>query len=286
MPFRLVSFLLLMAASVVHAQDKYLLPERFVLKPGETVLIGLHSGDFFPGSEYSIPPEKLVRGRLSTGGTVRQWKDEGERTVATITAPARAGSFSVGVETAPEARELEADDFEAYLADEGANDTLLWRSRQGEARRTGRELIRRSAKTLLSVEKPGPGFDRPLGHPLEIVPLKNAAALEPGDALTVRVLFRGAPLRGALINVRWVYADGRMGSLAAGPTDVRGLATLRIEAAGRWKLHTLRLVRRLDRREADWDTYTASLTFETGGMRGPGAAKRTGCQARPLSVAD
>lgn len=264
MPFRLASSVLLIAASFVQAQDTYLLPERFLLKPGESLSVGLHSGDFFPGSEYSIPPEKLVRGRLSTGGTVRQWVDEGERTVTTIGAPLRTGSFYVGVETAAEPRELEADDFEAYLADEGANETLLWRSRHGEARRTGRELIRRAAKTLLTVEKPGPGFDRPLGHPLEIVPLQNPPALEPGDALTVRVLFRGAPLRGVLINVRWIYADGRMGSLAAGPTDARGLATLRIEAAGRWKLHTLRLVRRLDRREADWDTYTASLTFETG----------------------
>lgn len=273
MPRLLVPFLLIYAASSVQAQDTYLLPERFVLKPGEAFGVGLHSGDFFPGSEYSIPPEKLVRGRLSTGGTVRLWEEEGERTVTTLAAPLRVGSFYVGVEIAPEARELEAGDFEAYLADEGANETLLWRSQHGEARKTGRELIRRSAKTLLTVEKPGPGFDRPLGHPLEIVPLKNPAALEPGDALPVRVLFRGAPLRGVLINVRWIYADGRMGSLAAGPTDARGLAAVRIEAVGRWKLHALRLVRRLDRREADWDTYSASLTFETGGLREPVAAK-------------
>lgn len=264
MSFRPATFLLVFAASCVQAQDMYLLPEHFVLRPGESFSVGLHSGDFFPDSEYSIPPANLIRGRLSTGGSVGQWEDEGERTVATIAAPLRTGSFCLGVETAPAARELEADDFEAYLADEGANETLLWRSQHGEARRPGRELIRRAAKTLLSVEKPGPGCDRPLGHPLEIVPLQNPAALGPGDALTVRVLFRGAPLRGALINVRWIYADGRMGSLAAGPTDGRGMASLRIEAAGRWKLHTLRLVRRLDRREADWDTYTASLTFETG----------------------
>lgn len=265
MRFRLSFLFLVIAASILKAQDFYLLPERFVLKPGERVVAGLHSGDLFPGSEYAAPPEKLVNGRLSTGAMVRQWREEGERTVTTATAPARPGPFYVAVESAPEARELEADDFEAYLADEGAAGTLLWRSQHGEARRTGRELIRRAAKALLTVQEPGPGFDRPLGHPLEIVPLQNPAAMQPGGALTLRVLFRGAPLRGAVVNARWMHADGRMGSLAAGPSDARGLVTLRIEAAGRWKLHTLRLVRRLDRREADWDTYSASLTFETGG---------------------
>lgn len=245
------------------AQDTYLLPERFVLDPGETCAIGLHSGDFFPASEYSVPPEKLARARLSTGASLGAWEDLGDRTAAVFTAPGRPGSYYAAVETLPIQRELEADDFDAYLADEGAGDIIEWRSRQGEARRPGRELIRKSAKALVTVGRPGPGFDRPLGHALEIVLLDDPATLNRGDALRVRILFRGAPLRGALINVRWLYEDGRMGSMAAGPTDARGLATIRLEAAGKWKLHTLRLVRRLDRSEADWDTYSASLTFAT-----------------------
>lgn len=255
---------LLTAASFVPAQDTYLLPERFQLQPGEACEIGVHSGDFFPASEFAVPPEQLLRARLSSGAPLRRWEEQGERTVTRFTAPSAPGTYYAAVETAPAARELEADDFEAYLADEGETAVIEWRSRQGEARRPGRELIRRSAKALITVGKPGPGFDRPVGHPLEIIPLQNPASLSPGDTLMIRVLFRGAPLRGALVNVRWLYADGRMGSLAAGPADTRGQAAIRIEARGRWKLHTLRLVRRLDRREADWDTYSASLTFENG----------------------
>jgi len=260
---RLPALFLLAAPLPCLAQDFYLLPERFVLKPGEEFELAIHNGDFFPGSEFSIPPEKLSRARLSTGVALRDWQDLGDRTVARLRAPAAKSSFYAAVETVPLARELEADDFEAYLADEGANDTLQWRSRQGETRRPGRESIRRSAKALLAVGEPGAGFDHPVGHPLEIVPLRNPALLKPGDELPVRVLFRGAALRGALINVRWLYGDGRMGSMAAGPTDARGQTVVIMEAAGQWKLHTLRLVRRLDRREADWDTYSASLTFTT-----------------------
>lgn len=257
------AIILLSAVPVLLAQDTYLLPERFHLELGESCGLALHNGDFFPASEFPIPPEKYARARLSTGAALRDWEDLGDRTATRIMAPTRPGSFYAAVETIAMPRELEADDFEPYLADEGAGDVIEWRSRQGEARRPGRELIRKSAKALLTAGKPGAGFDRPLGHALEIVPLDNPALLKPGDTLRLRVLFRGAPLRGALVNVRWLYEDGRMGSMAAGPTDARGLAVVRIEAAGKWKLHTLRLVRRLDRREADWDTYSASLTFAT-----------------------
>lgn len=39
------------------------------------------------------------------------------------------------------------------------------------------------------------GFDRVLGHPLELVPIKNPVApMGPGEALVVQVLFKGKPL--------------------------------------------------------------------------------------------
>lgn len=256
--------LFLLSLFPAPAQDLYLLPERFVLTPGAAGEVALHNGDFFPGSEFALAPERYLRARLSSGAALRVWEERGDSTVVAFKAPAVPGSFYALLETVAMPRELEADDFEAYLADEGATEINVWRSRQGEARRPGRELIRRSAKALLTAGAPGAGFDRPAGHPLEIIPLRNPATLKPGEELPVRILFRGAPLKGAQVNVRWVDAAGRMGSTAAGPTDARGQAVVRVEAAGRWKLHTLRLVRRLNRGEADWDTYSASLTFANG----------------------
>jgi uncharacterized GH25 family protein len=60
----------------------------------------------------------------------------------------------------------------------------------------------KSAKTLFvlssSLDKPGldhPGFDKPLGHPLEIVPEKNPVLpMGPGQEIRVRVLLKGQPL--------------------------------------------------------------------------------------------
>src|SRR5690606_30901828 len=55
-----------------------------------------------------------------------------------------------------------------------------------------------------SLDRPGldhPGFDRVLGHTLELVPLTNPVApLGPGQTLRVRLLFHGEPLPDATIS--------------------------------------------------------------------------------------
>ena len=66
----------------------------------------------------------------------------------------------------------------------------------------------RSAKTyfvvsdsLDRVAKDLPGYDRPLGHALELVPEANPAApMGPGIAIKVRLLFRGKPLAGTKVS--------------------------------------------------------------------------------------
>ena len=45
------------------------------------------------------------------------------------------------------------------------------------------------------------GFDKPLGHPLEIVPVTNPVApMGPGQAIKVQVLYRGKPMQDARVS--------------------------------------------------------------------------------------
>lgn len=65
----------------------------------------------------------------------------------------------------------------------------------------------KSAKTFFvastSLDKPSannPGFDKPLGHPLEIIPLVNPVTpMGPGTILKARLLYKGKPLAGEKI---------------------------------------------------------------------------------------
>lgn len=54
---------------------------------------------------------------------------------------------------------------------------------------------------LDDVPADNPGFDRVLGHPLEIVPTRHPVTpMGPGQPIAVRVLFRGKPLAGARVS--------------------------------------------------------------------------------------
>jgi len=51
------------------------------------------------------------------------------------------------------------------------------------------------SRSLDQVPPDNPGFDKPLGHPLELVPVANPVTpMGPGQAIRVRLLFKGQPL--------------------------------------------------------------------------------------------
>jgi uncharacterized GH25 family protein len=57
------------------------------------------------------------------------------------------------------------------------------------------------SKSLDRVSPDNPGFEKPLGHPLELVPDANPVTpMGPGQPLKVRLLFKGRPLGGAVVS--------------------------------------------------------------------------------------
>ena len=58
-----------------------------------------------------------------------------------------------------------------------------------------------ASKSLDKVPESNPGFDRVLGHPLELVPVSNPVTpMGPGTAIQVRLLYKGQPLAGARVS--------------------------------------------------------------------------------------
>jgi uncharacterized GH25 family protein len=57
------------------------------------------------------------------------------------------------------------------------------------------------SRSLDQVSQDNPGFDKPLGHPLELVPHANPVTpMGPGQAIQVRLLFKGQPLAGETVS--------------------------------------------------------------------------------------
>lgn len=55
---------------------------------------------------------------------------------------------------------------------------------------------------IVRVDQASEGYSMTMGHPLEIVPLKNPCGVRVGDQMTFRVLFQGKPIGGPDVLVR------------------------------------------------------------------------------------
>jgi uncharacterized GH25 family protein len=102
------------------------------------------------------------------------------------------------------------------------------------------------------VDARSPVAAEPLGDELEIVPVTDLSARRAGDKVTLKVLFRGQPVPGAVLAV---------GHRPIGETDHSGEVRIRLHAAGVESV-SASVRRPLATPEADALVLEASLTFE------------------------
>lgn len=246
------------------AHDLYLLPASFHTHKGATVALAFHNGDSFPESEAAPAIVRLKDAQLSGKAgvsTVRDLRVSGMETTGTAVAPGD-GSLWLTVRTVPNFIELAPDKFLPYLKEEGLDTVIGWRAGHGETKRPGRERYTKYAKALLQSGTPDDFYRHPVGFPIEIVPLTDPSAVRAGGSLPVQVLVDGKPAVDLQVEAAW-SSGGRSRTTIVGRTNADGGITIPIASAGKWRLHTLRMVRCAEPKVADWESYWASLTFET-----------------------
>ncbi len=248
----------------LSAHDLYLRPSTFRPAAGQTIRVEYHNGDSFPNSEVPVKVERLRDAQIWSASGVQPFANlriEGPVTVADVPAPNRPGTFILSSRTAPNFIELDARKFENYLRSERLGDVVAWRKQHGESTAPGREIYSKYVKAIGYTGAPSQGFDKPLGLALEFIPLSNPYELKAGQALRVRVLFRGQP-KTALAVEALQAVDGKVSRHDAGLTDSKGEIRVAVAGRGLWKLHTILMERRTDRKDADWESFWASLTFD------------------------
>jgi len=259
----------LAAPAVAPAHEYWLAPSRYIAPPRAAVELAALAGTGFRGDRKPFAPQHCVRLEARAARTLDLTRvaRAGDYTWARF-APSDAAGVLFAYESDFTPITLPATEFDRYLGLEGLDGPLAVRKRAADGS-AGRERFRRCAKAWLA------GGDAAratatVGLPLEIVPLAAPGA---GATLTVRVLWQGRPLAGAL--VRGWRAPLGDGGAPADPeqrdsvavawqvrTDARGQATARVAASGEWLLSVVHMVPSADRAEADWESTWASLTFE------------------------
>jgi uncharacterized GH25 family protein len=259
------SFLCLLLTTSLWAHDLYLLPDSFSVKPHASLQVAFHNGDSFPASEVSPLIERFQRAELraaSAVSPVRVIHVVGDKAVGDVDVPG-SGNLVLSVQTTPNLLELPADEFSAYLKEEGLTKVIEWRAAHHEESKPSRERYSKYAKSLLVAGGPNGFAQHPIGQTLEIVPLRNPYKIRPNEKFAVQVLFRGRPAADLQLESSW--ADGQnKKTVVVGRTDKNGRIEVQLASNGLWRLHSVLMERCSDTAAADWESYWASLTFQIG----------------------
>lgn len=252
---------LALTATTAAAHDFWIAPSSFRPDAGSALSLRLRVGDDRDGDPVPRNP-KLIERFLLAG-------PDGEQAVdgppgadpAGYVRLGGPGLYLVGYQSGRSRHDLSAEQFEQVLAEEGLEHVSVLRRSRGDSARRSTEVFSRSAKALLAVGgEAGAGFGRLLGLPLELVPEANPYQLEAGGELALRLLFRGQPLEGALVEA--FRLPERQVRLAA-RSGADGRVRLRMPGGGgRWLVKAVHMVPAPPETAVDWESFWASLTFE------------------------
>ena len=258
---------LLLIASFAWAHDLFLKLDTYFLKPGSQVRIAMLNGTFTK-SEGFVAPERLAdisvvspsgRSPLRSDSAVSRGPDS-----ASVLAVALgdAGTYVVGAATRTREIELRAEDFNAYLEEDGLPDILEARRRDNELGKGARERYSKYVKAIVQVgDRRTDNFGVALGYAAEIVPLDNPYSMGRVNTLRVRCLVDGRPVTNQ--TVLWGgEKGGQLFTQRSTRTDSTGMATITLDQPGRWYVKFISMVRESEP-GLDYQSKWATLTFET-----------------------
>ncbi len=253
---------LLCLVSAAQAHEFWMAPDRVSPPTNAPVTLSLRVGEGFLGEPVGFGQPMAVSLRWHRlGGQSDLTSQLPSAVQAGVTLSFdQPGSQLIALDTQPVINELPADKFSAYLREDGLEHVLAHREANGQIAAPGRERYRRHVKTLLQVNgKSDVAFGLRTGQTLEIVPLKNPHLLKPGDALPVEILFKGAPLPGALVKF-WSRRGDQFDMLTT-RTDASGQGTTALPWPGSWMVSVVHMVPNMDGQGQQWDSHWGNLTF-------------------------
>ncbi|MGI8619036.1 MAG: DUF4198 domain-containing protein [Gemmatimonadaceae bacterium] len=274
---------ILAATGVIRAHDFWLIPNAFIAEPGEQIEILGQTSSAFPTSEAAVTPARIASARLMGAASTADISDLSARGTSLLLRhrqPAE-GQYLVAVQLKPRSVRESPESFRRYLTLEGAPEALARYEREGLLPTTD-SVTRRYAKYAKTLVQVGRGSDRSFhrnsGHTLELTPLSDPAAVQPGQALSFQLSLNGRPLAGAHVHAgaapfgSAAFTDTAAARAARSrdlslTTAADGKLTVPIDRAGLWNIRTLQIVPAAAGSGADWDVHWATFVFSIAAPR-------------------
>jgi uncharacterized GH25 family protein len=248
----LLTSILLAAFFLGVAQEYWMQTEKFFIKPGETLIIKLVTGENFIG--VPLGPEMKAIELPTSIDTVSQTEKGSVRYSFKM-----EGTQVLSMQTDNIFLESDPGEFNDFLKGAGLDDVLYQRQQKNTLVSPGKENVSIHTKLLVQIgEKRDQAYKKALGFPAEIIPLQNPYALKIGEKIRFKILFQGKPVFGARVKV-WNRSDNRT-TIQNIYTEKDGTIEAIISNVGTWMVSVVSMVPS-KQAGADWQSYRASLVF-------------------------
>ena len=254
----------LLLSATAQAHETWIMPPSFSAKPGAALDVQLTTGALFPTPEFNTQSDDVVYARLRQRDRIVDLKDRNtEPKTLRLRGPALQEGTAVVYALLPPAEvQLSLTQVAQYFDEIKAPASVRgeWAAqRRNQAKWT--ESFTKQAKTCIRVAGDGAkpaadtGCQRAVGLPLEIVPIDSPLGAKVGQSIRVRLLWQGKPMANAAVGLMVEPSADRHFAI----TDANGVATVKLEAAGRAVLFSVYL--RPLKTVGDWQSDFTTLTF-------------------------
>jgi hypothetical protein len=254
------TYYLLSAVWVTHGHEIWIQPDKFLYKRTETINLKFATGSNFEATNW------VNDGRVNnlslyfedaSDSTLRE--NLGETGDSLQLAMIDEGTVMLAMHTSNAFEDVEAGEFNRYIADHDMKEAIESRIRNGDTLKNGRENYEESVKTILQVGDRYTNVSKKRTHlPLDIVPTDHPYNIAKDGNFKVQVFFRGEKLKQTRVNV-WHRLDDKI-SHAEYTTNEDGEIKFFLSPEGEWMVSCVKMVRS-ENRAADWQSYWGSLTW-------------------------
>jgi uncharacterized GH25 family protein len=241
------------------AHDLKIFASRQYIPEGEgKAVIYLSWGHRVPVDELVVAAPLERYDLISPGGSVTALKKEGtslqenavelkEAGLHTVVSTRKSGIFT-------------------YILDSENNRQL---KRGSKADNAGAKIdsstrYAQAGKAMIVVGKPGDAAPKPIGLPIEVVPLDPPSKWTANSTIRFQILVDGKPVPSADINARSIGFKPENAWSYSTQSNAQGEFTVRPSELGTWviRANVKKLAQGADREQFDLDSNTATLTLE------------------------
>tara|TARA_R110002020_G_scaffold47651_8_gene135595 strand:+ start:920 stop:1696 length:777 start_codon:yes stop_codon:yes gene_type:complete len=249
-------------ATPVSAHEFWIEPQDFTVEAGEEISADIRIGQDFKGDAFPYIPSRFAAFRRhDRDGETDAEGTTGDLPALTLEPRTEGLTLFTYVSVAERIRFQDWEKFAFYLDYEGLDAIPDLHDARGLARDDIRELYTRCAKALVAVGDAADDQDRATGMRIELVAAENPATLEPGGEIGFTLLWEGAPLADTQVALFRRGADGGETTRVLARTDQAGAVRFPLPATGTYLASSVHMVEAPADRNADWESFWASLTF-------------------------